>query len=37
MIAIAPEGTPLREEILGIPYAQLAKLLGRDPSKFLHT
>jgi hypothetical protein len=37
MIAIAPEGMPLRKETLEIPYAQLAKILGRDPSKFLDT
>ncbi len=37
MIAIAPEGTPRRKQILEIPYAQLAKLIGRDSSKFLPT
>jgi hypothetical protein len=32
MLAIAPEGTPMRLAILETPYAQLAKILGRDPS-----
>jgi len=35
MIAICPEGTPNREIILEAPYAQLAKVLGRDASKKL--
>ena len=37
MIAIVPEGTPLRGPILEAPYAKLAEILGRDASKMTKT